>query len=167
MIGHLCNIDGQIVPEAEAMVPVLDRGFLFGDSVYEVLRTRDGIPFTWSEHLARLRSSAEGIQLDLQLDDRELMRRVVETLKAAMRQREPSEECYIRIVVTRGTGTAPNIGMQFAPGPNRTLLIVRPQPDASGKPTRLALIPRLRNDRRALDPAIKSGNYLNLSLIHI
>ena len=60
---QLCNVNGEIVPESEAVVPVLDRGFLFGDSIYEVIRTRNGIPFAWPEHLERLHRSAEGIEL--------------------------------------------------------------------------------------------------------
>ncbi|MCA8942156.1 MAG: aminotransferase class IV family protein, partial [Planctomycetes bacterium] len=71
------------------------------------------------------------------------------------------EDAYVRIIVTRGTGTAPNIDLAYAPGPATTVLMVRPLPKVAGNPSRLAMIPRLRNDRRALDPAIKSGNYLN------
>ena len=64
-MANLCNLDGAIGPEADARIPVLDRGFLFGDSVYEVCRTRDGVPFAWPEHLERLRTSAEGLLLPL------------------------------------------------------------------------------------------------------
>ena len=52
---NLCNLNGEIVPEEDAKISVLDRGFLFGDSIYEVTRTRQGIPFAWPEHLERLR----------------------------------------------------------------------------------------------------------------
>lgn len=159
MIEKLCNVNGVIVPEAEAVVPVMDRGFLFGDSVYEVIRTRGGVPFTWREHLARLRRSAAAIRLELDLDDRSLMERVTSTLAAA--RSDPGVDAYIRIVVTRGTGSAPNIDLRYADGPPTTILFVRPLPPMTGVPTRLALVPRLRNDRRALDPAVKSGNYLN------
>lgn len=163
MVRNVCNVNGVLVPEEEASIPILDRGFLFGDSVYEVLRTRDGTPFAWHEHLVRLRSSAEAIALDVGLSDRDIMQRVRETTAAALEGADPATagELYIRIIVTRGTGSAPNIDLSFAPGPATAVLIVRPLPAAAGKPSRLALIPRLRNDRRALDPAVKSGNYLN------
>ena len=151
----VCNLNGVIVAEAEATVPVLDRGFLFGDSVYEVMRTESSVPFAWPEHLTRLRNSARGIGLDLDLDDRAIMRRVKETLTAAA-----VDEAYIRIIVTRGTGTAPNIDLAHAPGPANYVILVRDLPAATDA-VRLAIIPRLRTDRRALDPAIKSGNYLN------
>lgn len=159
MIENWCNVNGTLVPETEATIPVMDRGFLFGDSVYEVLRTRCGVPFVWQEHLDRLRSSADGLGLDVDLEDREIMARVVETIRRAGSTER--DDAYVRIIVTRGTGTAPNIDLSYAPGPATTVLIVRPLPKVAGKPSRLAMIPRLRNDRRALDPAIKSGNYLN------
>ncbi|MCA8978246.1 MAG: aminotransferase class IV [Planctomycetes bacterium] len=152
----LCNLDGSILPESEAHIPVLDRGFLFGDSVYEVTRTRGLLPFAWPEHFERLRSSADAIQLDLDLAEAEVARRVAATLAAA-----DHGDSYVRIIVTRGTGTSPNIGLDHAPGPPRWVILVRPAPELSGKPARLAIVQRLRNDRRALDPATKSGNYLN------
>ena len=152
----LCNLNGTILPEAEARIPVLDRGFLFGDSVYEVIRTRSGIPFAWREHLQRLRDSAAAIALDLGHDDAELMRRVQQTLAAAA-----NPESYIRIIVTRGTGTAPNIDVAYAPGPATVVILVRPLPPPASATAHLAIVARLRTDRRALDPAVKSGNYLN------
>ena len=154
-MANLCNIDGRIVPEHEATVPVLDRGFLFGDSIYEVIRTRNGSMFAWQEHLDRLRASAMGIGMELSLDDATILRRVLDTMHAA-----GNAEHYVRIVVTRGTGTAPSIDLRAAPGPERWILFARPLPPAPSD-VRLQIIDRLRNDRRALDPAVKSGNYLN------
>lgn len=151
----LCNLDGSILAEADARIPVLDRGFLFGDSVYEVVRTRRGHLFAWQPHLERLRASAAGIGLPLDLGDAEIVRRVLETVRAAA-----NPDSYVRIVVTRGTGTAPNIDLLCAPGPPRWVVLVRPLPPAPG-PARVQIVARLRNDRRALDPATKSGNYLN------
>ena len=60
----LVSIDGRIVPPDEAVIPVFDRGFLYGDSIYEVIRAYDGVPFALDEHLERLGRSAEmlGIQ---------------------------------------------------------------------------------------------------------
>jgi branched-chain amino acid aminotransferase len=153
---NLCNLDGVLLREDAAQVPVLDRGFLFGDSVYEVLATRDGTPFAWPEHLERLRASAHAIYLDIGLTDRELMARVVETVRQA-----GFAGSYIRIIVTRGTGTAPNIDLAHAPGPARCVILVRDLPAGRATATELALIDRLRNDARAMDPAVKSGNYLN------
>ncbi len=156
MPSPLCNLDGTILPEGEARVSVLDRGFLFGDSVYEVLRTRERVPFAWIEHLERLRHSAAGIALDLDLDDATILRRIKATVRAS-----ELPEAYIRIIATRGAGTAPNIDLAYAPGPPTWVILVRPLPGPPPASARLAVVPRLRNDRRALDPGIKSGNYLN------
>lgn len=156
---ELCNVDGRILPLEQATIPVMDRGFLFGDSVYEVVRTYDGVPFAWPEHLERLRASAAAMYLDLGIADDVLVRRIDETVRAA-RGDEPTE-AYVRIVVTRGIGTAPSIDLACAPGPSCCLVLVRAAPSAPDRPARLARVERLRVDRRALDPAVKSGNYLN------
>ena len=60
-MANLCNVDGRIMAETEARIPVLDRGFLFGDSIYEVVRTHGDVPFGWPEHWARLQLSAAEI----------------------------------------------------------------------------------------------------------
>lgn len=150
-----CNLDGAIVPEAEAFVPVLDRGFLFGDSIYEVVRTRNGCLFAYREHFERLRASGEALGMPLDLEDGQILRRVFATMAAT-----GNAEHYVRLVVTRGTGTAPSIDLGCARGPLRWVILARPLP-AGPSEVRLAIIDRLRNDRRALDPAVKSGNYLN------
>ena len=155
-MANLCNVDGLVVPEADARIPVLDRGFLFGDSCYEVVRTVADIPFGWPEHWARLCMSAEAIQMRLDLDEATIARRIAGTLAAAAHG-----DSYVRLIVTRGTAEAPNIDFAYAPGPPRWVVIVRPLVAMTGKPSRLWIVDRLRNDRRALDPATKSGNYLN------
>lgn len=156
---ELCNVGGRIVPLQEATIPVMDRGFLFGDSVYEVVRTHDGVPFAWPEHLARLRASAAGLRIDIGLDDREILRRMRATLDAA--RTNDDKQAYVRIVVTRGSGSMPSIDLAHAPGPALCVIVVRAAPPPPTRPARLAIVERLRVDRRALDPALKSGNYLN------
>jgi len=155
-MANLCNIDGVISEEADGRVSVLDRGFLFGDSIYEVVRTHEGVPLTWIEHWARLQASAAGLQMELDLDEAEVARRVQDTLDAA-----DHGDSYVRIVVTRGAGEAPNIDLAYATRPPCWVVLVRPLHLLTGRPVHLGLVERLRNDRRALDPAAKSGNYLN------
>lgn len=152
---NLCNINGVIKLESEATIPVLDRGFLFGDSVYEVICTRKGIPFAAFEHFKRLRASAAGVGMDADLTHEEIAARIKVTLAEAK-----NPDSYLRIVLTRGTGTAPNIDLAYAPGPLTWVILVRAMEMNPGQPQDLAIVPRLRNDRRALDPSIKSGNYL-------
>jgi branched-chain amino acid aminotransferase len=153
---NLCNLDGQIVAERDARIPVLDRGFLFGDSIYEVVRTYGQEPFGWAEHWQRLCLSAAAIRMRLDLDEATVARRIAATVAAA-----GSGDFYVRLVVSRGTGDAPNIDLAYANSPPCWVVMVRPLTPMSGKTARLAIVDRLRNDRRALDPATKSGNYLN------
>jgi branched-chain amino acid aminotransferase len=155
-MANLCNVDGCITPEAEARVPVLDRSFLFGDSIYEVVRTVGGEPFGWPEHWERLCASAAAVRLRLDLDEAAVARRIAATLAAS----GPGDR-YVRIVVSRGAGSAPNIDLACATGAPCWVIMVRDLSPMAGAPVRLALVERLRNDRRALDPATKSGNYLN------
>lgn len=93
------SIDGRASTEADATVSVLDRGFLFGDSIFEVVRTYGGVPFALDEHLERLARSCEklGIPLPVPLD-----RLAAEVGEAIARSGEP--ECYVRVVITRGRG---------------------------------------------------------------
>ncbi|MHC4923957.1 MAG: aminotransferase class IV [Planctomycetota bacterium] len=152
------SLDGRVVSEEEAVVPVLDRGFLYGDSVYEVVRTRRGRPVTLEEHLDRMRGSAQAIYMDLPWSNDELRGHVQALLDAS-----GNEESYIRIVVTRGGGP---VGLLPGEGePPRLIIIAKPlpEPPAHVFTTGLTLViaSRPRNDSRALSPAAKTGNYLN------
>jgi len=146
------------VPPERALVPVLDRGFLYGDSVYEVVRTYGGRPFEIDRHLARMEATAR--RLDLTLPEREsLVRELQRTLEAA-----GNAESYARIVVTRGIGEF-GLSPFLARGENRLVIIVRPlQPpseDQYERGLRMAIARTRRNPPQALDPALKTGNYLN------
>ncbi len=104
-----------------------------------------------------MHASANGLQLPLDVDDRALTQRMMATLEAA-----GNHESYIRCIITRGPGTAPNIDLAYATGPCTTIVMVRElATQAADAVAHLAIVHRLRQDRRALDPAIKSGNYLN------
>ena len=150
-------LDGKVVLPEEARVSVFDRGFLYGDSVYEVLRTFGGRPFALGEHLDRLDRSAGGIRLPLPpLTGVEAA--VRETLSAA-----GNAESYVRVMVTRGAGP---IGLDPALGERPVLIVIvreleLPEARLYRDGAEVALVSVLRNHPRALDPAIKSGNYLN------
>jgi len=106
------NLDGSLVAPGEARVSVFDRGFLYGDSVYEVVRTYGGRPFELEAHLARLARSAERIGMALRWDAKRTAAEVDRTLAAARGGDEPAPgaapwnvgERYLRIVMTRGSG---------------------------------------------------------------
>jgi branched-chain amino acid aminotransferase len=155
-MGLLTNLDGVIAPDAQ--ISVLDRGFLYGDSLYEVVRTLGGRPFALLEHLARLRQSAAYLYINIPWSDAQICTEVERTLEAAK-----NPESYVRIVVTRGAEEEISLfpGAKIEP---HLLIIVRPippNPTLAEKGLHLTLLPRLRVDRRALSPAAKTGNYLN------
>jgi branched-chain amino acid aminotransferase len=154
----LVNVDGCLVPPEEAFVPVLDRGFLYGDSVYEVVRTYGGQVFELGRHLERMDRSAAGIALQLPPRER-IERELQRTLQAS-----GNAESYARIVVTRGEGKF-GLAPHLAPGPGRLVLVVRPlePPPAETyeRGLRMAIAVTRRNPPQALDPALKTGNYLN------
>src|SRR5262245_35810564 len=98
-MGTVVSLDGVLVNPEGAVISVFDRGFLYGDSVYEVIRTYQGVPFELEAHLARLRGSAERIGMALPVSEETIG---AET-KAAQRA-TGSEDAYVRIIVTRGAG---------------------------------------------------------------
>jgi branched-chain amino acid aminotransferase len=93
------SIDGQVVDSGEARVSVFDRGFLYGDSVFEVFRTYGGVPFGQREHLERLQRSADRLMISMPVSVETLSSEVAATLEAA-----GEGEWYVRVVITRGTG---------------------------------------------------------------
>ena len=154
----LCNVEGQLLPPEQAAVPVLDRGFLYGDSVYEVVRTYGGRPFELDRHLARMERTAERIGLVLPPRER-IASELQRTLDAAQ-----NAEAYARIIVTRGEGQF-GLGAHLAEGLHRLVIIVRPlvPPDEQlyARGLTMAIARTRRNPPQALDPALKTGNYLN------
>lgn len=141
-------VDGVISPPEEARVSIFDRGFLFGDSVFETLGTVRGRLFAWPEHLARLRSSAARIGLDLPADE-VISAAVEETLAAA-----GNEDSRVRVMVTRGSGP-----LDLDPGTSpRPSLFVIVQPLGNHPPEGVSV--GVVGLERAIDPRVKSGNYL-------
>jgi branched-chain amino acid aminotransferase len=90
------NINGLITGPGEAKIPVLDHGLLFGDSVYETLRTYGGKPFLFSRHFARLEHSANAVHLKLPWSKSETLSQIARTCVTG--------ECRVRLMVTRGVG---------------------------------------------------------------
>ena len=98
-MGRAVILDGEPLDPDRAAISIYDHGFLFGDSVYEVVRTRSGVPFRMDAHIARLRRSAAEIYLELPYRDSEIR---AEAERAIRRADNP--ETYVRIIVTRGVG---------------------------------------------------------------
>jgi len=156
------NFNGNI--EEEPHISVFDHGFLFGDSVYEVIATHNNQPIFLEEHLARLTNSAKGIFLALPYDQKWFVREVNRTVQAA-----GNEESYIRVIVTRGVGDI-DIDPSSCQNPN-VLIYVTPikeySPDDYSRGINIALVSIKRNPKEALNPGIKTGNYLNNVLAKI
>jgi branched-chain amino acid aminotransferase len=169
--GTLINLNGRIIPVEEAKVSVFDRSFLYGDSLYEVVRTYEGEPFRLKEHLERMGKSATLCQMKLSQGLNEYHREILRSIDAYRAQ--PGRECedvYVRIVVSRGSGKI-GFGLGNLETPTLYVILVEPISMFPNKPfdvgTKLQISSRVRNHPKALDPAMKSGNYLNSLLAYL
>jgi branched-chain amino acid aminotransferase len=158
----IVNIDGRIHGERDAVVSVFDHGFLFGEGVYEVLRTYGRTPFRFDAHMARLRASADRIALNVPLENSALASRIRATVDAAALP----GDAYVRLLVTRGVG---DLVYDPAACPSPTIvIIVKPhvEPEAAvyRDGVRIALVPIVRNHPLSINPLIKSNNLLNNAL---
>jgi branched-chain amino acid aminotransferase len=152
------SVNGIVVPAEEARVSVLDNGFAFGDSVYEVLRTYSGRAFEPGRHFRRLRASAARLGIVLPAPDASLLEQVDGLLARA-----GSGESYIRIIVSRGLGDC-SYNFDKVVGPT-IVMIQKPLPPYPAwhyeDGIKVAAVGVRRNHPKALDPAIKSSNLLN------
>ena len=151
-------LNGKLVPRDRALISVYDHGFLYGDGIYETLRAYKGVVYMIDEHISRLFRSASLISLDIPLAPDEIKRAVFKTLKA-----NRLKEAVIRITVSRGPGP---IGLDPALCPVPTFVIFagdfKPYPRRLyNRGVQVAVVPTRRNYKKALDPQIKSLNFLN------
>src|SRR5919206_1625104 len=98
------NVNGRIFDQEHASISVFDHGFLYGEGVYETLRTYNGQPFLFDRHMRRLRNSADMLALSMPLSNADVDARFRETLRAAGLGGSRDREAYIRILLTRGIG---------------------------------------------------------------
>ncbi len=160
----LIYIDGEFLPKSEAKVSVFDHGLLYGDGVFEGIRSYNGRVFKLDEHLERLYDSAKSIMLQIPIPIETMKETVLETLR-----RNHLSEAYIRLVVTRGVG---DLGLDPDKCPKPSIIIIA---------DKIALYPQKfyeegleivtvsirRNYSEAINPRIKSLNYLNNILAKI
>ncbi len=166
------NVNGQILKDPLAScIPAFDRSYLYGDSLYEVIRTYGGNFVFMEEHLMRLAKSAELCRmklsqpLSLYRDECEKTLRAFQALPGV-----GNAEAYCRIVVSRGTGKI-GFGPENIFTPTTFTIIAQPL----GEPTaeqweqgfRYRIVDRVRNSKRARDPAAKTGNYMNSLLAYL
>jgi branched-chain amino acid aminotransferase len=150
-------LNGKLVDRADAVVSVYDHGLLYGDGVFEGIRVYNGKIFKHREHIDRLYESARAIMLDIPMTPEALMHAVEQTVRAFGKP-----DGYIRLVITRGPG---NLGIDPRKCEPQTIIIVD---DIQLYPRELyeagleiITAATIRNHNNALNPRIKSLNYLN------
>jgi branched-chain amino acid aminotransferase len=157
-VRSFASVNGRITSLEDARVPVLDHGFVFGDSVYEVVRTYGGHPFETTRHFRRLRASADRLGIAIAASDEELLARIRDLL-----DRAGEVESYVRIVVTRGVGNS-SYDFDSVVGPTVVMmqkeLVPIPERDYT-EGIQVSLVDVRRNHPTTLDPAMKSSNLLN------
>jgi branched-chain amino acid aminotransferase len=152
-------VNGSITPAEHAVVPVYDHGFLYGEGVYETLRTYNRVPFLFDRHARRLRASADRLRLLVPFDNEALAGWIQDTLVAA----GELDEAYIRVLLTRGVGEL-TYDVAATPAPS-LVVIVKPLEQIPVRIERegitISLVPVLRNHPGSVNPIIKSNNLLN------
>jgi branched-chain amino acid aminotransferase len=155
-------VNGRIASAQDAAISVFDHGFLYGEGIYETLRTYDREPFLFDRHLHRLRHSAELMRLDVPFTDAALLGDVKKTMAAL----PGLQEAYIRILLTRGIGEL-SYNPSATPAPS-VVIIVKPFPEPPAasftKGLRVSMVGVRRNHPQALNPMIKSNNLINNAL---
>jgi branched-chain amino acid aminotransferase len=119
-VSPVVVLDGVLVPAEDAQVSIFDRGFLFGDAVFEVLRAYDGVPLGLDEHLVRLWRSLEGLAITASFAVEALRGEILEALAAL-----GLPDAYVRVMVSRGRG-ALHLDPRRASGPTTRVVIAAP-----------------------------------------
>jgi len=157
-------IDGKYLDERNAKVSVFDHGLLYGDGIFEGIRIYNGRVFKLKEHIDRLFYSAKALLLNIPLTHAEMMQATVETCR-----KNKLREGYIRLIVTRGVGS---LGLNPRSCKKPSVIIIADKiqlypPAYYQRGLDIITVPTTRNLHSALNPAIKSLNYLNNILAKI
>jgi len=157
-------IDGKFYAERDAKISVFDHGLLYGDGVFEGIRAYNGRVFKLKEHVDRLFYSAKAILLEIPLTPAGVMKATVETIRA-----NKLRDCYVRLIVTRGIGTL-GLNPRSCKKPSVIIIAGKIQvypPELYARGMDIVTVPTVRNLHSAVNPAIKSLNYLNNILAKI
>jgi branched-chain amino acid aminotransferase len=151
-------IDGKFYDERNAKVSVFDHGLLYGDGVFEGIRAYNGRVFKLKEHIDRLFNSAKSILLNIPMSHAQVCDAVVESCR-----KNRIRDGYIRLVVTRGPGT---LGLNPKSCKKGSVIVIAGRiqvypPELYSRGMEIITVPTTRNLHSALNPAIKSLNYLN------
>jgi branched-chain amino acid aminotransferase len=157
-------MNGELVAKEEAKVSVYDHGLLYGDGVFEGIRAYSGKVFRLAEHVERLYQSARAIMLEIPIPASQMAADIEKTVKA-----NGFTDCYIRVVVTRGAGA---LGLDIRKTSHPQVIIIADMiqlypPELYEKGLDIVSVSTIRNHPNALNPRIKSLNYLNNILAKI
>ncbi len=157
-------IDGEFYAKENAKISVFDHGLLYGDGVFEGIRSYRSCVFKLREHLDRLWESAHTLMISIPLTKKEMEKAILETLR-----RNRLKDSYIRVIVTRGVG---DLGLDPALCPKASVIIITDKiklyPDSLYQNgLNIITVPTVRNLPEAVNPSIKSLNYLNNILAKI
>lgn len=157
-MGDQVFIDGKFYPRADAKVSVFDHGFLYGDGIFEGIRSYDGLIFRLDDHLDRLFESAHSIMLNMPMTKRELKDVTIKALQV-----NKLKDAYIRLIVSRGVG---DLGLDPKKCPKATVVLIADKirlypAEFYEKGMEIITVPTVRNLPEALNPQIKTLNYLN------
>jgi len=157
-------VDGKYYDQQNAKVSVFDHGLLYGDGIFEGIRAYNGRVFKLKEHIDRLFYSAKAILLNIPMPHGDIMRAVIETCR-----RNKIHDGYIRLLVTRGVGS---LGLNPYKCKRPSVIVIADKiqlypPEYYERGLDIITVPTTRNLHSALNPAIKSLNYLNNVLAKI
>jgi branched-chain amino acid aminotransferase len=165
-MSAVAYVNGRICSQQDAAISVFDHGFLYGEGVYEVIRTYGGELFLVGRHFKRLRASASMITLDVGMTDAALEGIVLETIaayRAGAGDATQGQEILARVLVTRGIGEM-SYDPSKSPHPSLVVIVkplVPPPASAYELGVAVALVSVMRNHPASVDPRIKSNNLLN------
>lgn len=157
-------LNGELVPKSQAKVSVFDHGFLYGDGVFEGIRSYNGKVFMLDEHLDRLYESAKSIWLTIPMTKEQMKEAILQTLRV-----NKLRDAYIRVVVSRGEGDL-GLDPRKCPKPNVVIITDRIElfpSELYERGVEMVTVSVRRNSPQALNPNIKSLNYLNNILAKI
>jgi len=157
-------ISGQFYDKSEAKISVYDHGLLYGDGVFEGIRSYGGKIFRLRQHLQRLYDSAKAIRLEIPMSQEQLAQAIRETLDL-----NGLKDAYIRVVVTRGAGS---LGLDPRKTSDPQVIIITDHiqlypPELYENGLEIVTVATIRNHPNAVNPRIKSLNYLNNILAKI
>ena len=160
------NVNGRVSDQEHAVISIFDHGFLYGEGVYETLRTYHGQSFLFDRHMRRMRQSAGMIALSIPLTDAQIDERFRDTVRAAGLGNSPDREAYIRILVTRGIGEL-TYDPAATPVPSIVVIVkpnVDPPREVFERGVKVSLVGVVRNHPGTVNPLIKSNSLLNNAL---